>query len=297
MPQQRSYYGPLFWLAAVSFAVPVMVALKAIDAAPGPYVEPEPNPDVSGVDHGLWDYLLKTYVADGLVDYAGIGRNHLFQKYLRQLGYAEPDKLESDPHRLALFCNAYNAFVINGVVTHKIAETVNSFDVEGVGFFDLKEHILAGETISLNDLEHKRIRPVFNEPRIHMALVCAARSCPIIRTEAYTGEQLDRQLEDQARLFTNSPKHVRYDDETNVLHLSKILRWYGKDFRPGGGYLAFLEQRADDADLKAALEAAQRKEVDVVFNAYNWDLNSQQAGRSGGGKKSVDFGSGSIPNE
>ena len=111
---KRTYYGPFFWLAVVSFPVPIMVAVKAFDAASRPYTKPEPKPNASGVDNRLWDYLLKMYVKDGLVDYKGMGRDHLLRTYLRQLGQAHPEKLEKDTHRLALLCNAYNAFVVNG---------------------------------------------------------------------------------------------------------------------------------------------------------------------------------------
>ena len=58
--------------------------------------QPEPKPDVSGVDHAIWDYLLKKYVSSGLVNYEGIKKNHLFQEYLSQLGAADPDKLKTE---------------------------------------------------------------------------------------------------------------------------------------------------------------------------------------------------------
>ena len=294
----KSYYGPFFWLTVVSFAVPVVVAVKGFEASRRPYTKPEPKPDACGVDHRLWDYLLKMYVENGLVDYQGIKRDHLFQTYLRQLGRAQPDKLDTDNDRLALLCNAYNALVINGVIKHEITQSVDKFSVKKVRFFDLKEHIFAGRTLSLNHLEHKLIRTEFPEPRVHMALVCAARSCPVIRAEAYHGKTLPRQLEDQARQFANNPKHVGYDAPSNTLHLSKILEWYGDDFKAAGGYRKFLADRVADPTLRKALLDADGS-VKIVFNDYNWSLNSREkrAKGSGAGKGKTDFGSGSVPNE
>ena len=135
-----SYYGPFFWVATVSFIVPLVVAAKAIHTVPLT-TKPTSHPDVSGVDHALWDYLLKTYVENGLVDYDGLARDHVFRVYLRQLSEAEPEKLTTSADQLALLCNAYNAFVMNGVITHGIRDSVMRYQHDGKEFFDLAEHI------------------------------------------------------------------------------------------------------------------------------------------------------------
>jgi hypothetical protein len=294
----KSYYGPFFWIAAVSFIVPIFVAVRAFDSV-GPTTKPEPEPDASGVDHGLWDYLLKAYVENGLIDYDGMARDHLFRTYLKQLGGAQPEKLETDDARLALLCNAYNAFVINGVIVHEIRDSVNNYIQDDTGFFDIPEHIFANQTVSLNTIEHEMIRGEFDEPRIHVALVCAAVSCPSLRAEAFEGERLDAQLEDQARQFANNPKHVAYDGDANTVRLSRILSWYGEDWDNHGGYLAWLAERVTDPTLKEALLKADEGEVEEVFNEYDWTLNTQNELKPGGSAdpSSGAFGSGSIPNE
>ncbi len=292
-----SYYGPFFWLAVVSFLVPLVVAARAFYEV-RLATRPTPAPDASGVDHALWDDLLKTYVENGLVDYDGLSRDYLFRTYLRQLSAADPSKLETTSQKLALHCNAYNAFVINGVIVHKISDSVRPFEVEGVNFFDLKEHIYCGRTISLNHLEHELIRSRFSEPRIHMALVCAAKSCPPIRPEAYLGKQLDEQLEDQAVQFANHPKYVAYDSQSQTLLLSQILNWYGSDWDHLGGYLPWLQRRAKDPTLAEALGRAQRKEIPIAFADYDWSLNAQtSSGQTAAPQPSGEFGSGSVPNQ
>lgn len=294
-----SYHGPFFWLAIVSFSVPIVVADKAFREVQLT-TKPTSHPDASGVDHALWDYLLKTYVENGLVDYDSIARDHTFRTYLRQLSESDPGKLTTSADQLALFCNAYNAFVINGVITHEIRDSVMKYKVEGINFFDLKEHILHGETLSLNQIEHQLIRKRFHEPRIHVALVCAAKSCPAIRTEAYAGTRLTKQLEDQSIQFANQTKYVTYDATSDTLRLSPLLDWYGSDWDLVGGYLPWLATRVQDDAVKQAIGRASRNETSVAFLDYDWSLNSQAAAGSAAPKpasKKGQFGSGSIPNE
>ena len=136
--------------------MPLFVGWKAFDNLK-PTTKPTPQVDASGVDHGVWDYLLKSYVSSGLVDYTAMKKDYLFREYLRELGECNPEALESEDDKLALLCNAYNAFVINGVISHKIHDTVDGFAVDGTPFFDLKEHIFAGKTVSLNTVSYTHL--------------------------------------------------------------------------------------------------------------------------------------------
>jgi hypothetical protein len=296
-----NYYGGYFWVALISFTVPLFVGYKAFQNLK-PTTKPTPQVDASGVDHSVWDYLLKSYVSSGLVDYDGMKKDYLFREYLRELGQCDPECRETEDEKLALACNAYNAFVINGVIGHNIHDSVDGFTVDGIGFFDIKQHIYAGETISLNDLEHGMIRPTFREPRIHVALVCAARSCPSIRAEAYAALRVRDQLQDQSVLFANSPKYVKFDAAANELKLNKILSWYGDDWNeryPQGGYLSWINELASDPLIKDATVAAINGDISVAFFDYDWTINSQADPSSprAGKKKSGGFGSASSPDE
>lgn len=294
-----AYYGAFFWVALISFLVPIAVAAKAFQEVQLT-TKPTPHPDASGIDHALWDYLLKTYVENGLVDYDAMARDHLFRTYLRQISESNPSKLTTSADQLALLCNSYNAFVINGVITHKIRDSVIDYNVNGTEFFDLKEHIMHGKTVSLNQIEHEFIRKRFREPRIHVALVCAAKSCPSIRPEAFVGTRIGTQLEDQSIQFANQSKYVTYDADSNTVKLSPLLDWYGEDWDPVGGYLPWLAAKVEDETLKTALQRAAAGEVNVAFLDYDWSLNSQAPAGSAApkaAKKKGQFGSGSIPNE
>lgn len=336
--KKGSYYGGFYWVAVTSFIVPLFVAYAAFSKL-SPTTKPTPTPDASGVDNNLWDYLLRNYVDNGLVDYDGMARDYLFTTYLRQLAGADPEQLATREEKLALHCNAYNALVINGVIKHKIhrnernvlnyapkdvAARVEELDKEiemlkrtpnsdplaiaqlmqkadalrtQTQFFKIEEHVFANRTISLDHLEQEIIRPVFKEPRIHVALVCAARSCPAIRGEAYVGDRLESQLEDQARQFANDPTYVDFDPVAGAVRLSPILKWYSEDWDAAGGYLNWLAERITTESVRARVAAAAAGETNVAFNSYDWTLNSQVGTGSAGTKSGGGFGSGSVPNE
>ena len=301
MSKGSNYYGGYFWVSLISFIVPLFVGWKAFQNIQPTY-KPTPRVDASGVDHVVWDYLLKSYVTDGLVDYSAMKKDYLFHEYLRELGSCDPDQLQTDDEKLALACNAYNAFVINGVISHKIHDTVSGFAVDDVDFFDIKQHIYAGKTISLNDLEHGSIRPTFKEPRIHVALVCAARSCPAIRAEAYTADRVRDQLQDQSVQFANNPKYVMFDSASNELKLSPILKWYGDDWKeryPQGSYFAWINELSNDPTVKDATLKAASGQIKVAYFDYDWSLNSKAdpSAPVAKKKKSGGFGSGSSPDE
>lgn len=247
--------------------------------------------------HPVLDGLLHRYVESGSVDYAGlVAQTHTLETYLRSLEAVSPGELAGWPRhdQLAFWINAYNAFVLMSVVEHYplarhtlvgLAFPANSiWQVSGV--WKNPRWRVAGRSVSLDTLEHEIIRPGFREPRIHFALVCAARSCPNLRSEAYRGDRLDLQLEDQARqFFANPTKGLWLDWEKNRAVVSKIFDWYGVDFasEPAGAHrndiersiLRFAANRAPDAVSSAFLL---RETTHLGYLPYDWTLNDR-AGR------------------
>ena len=101
-------------------------------------------------------------------------------------------------------------------------------DIPGV--WNRRNFTLVGEARTLDNIEHDILRKDFNEPRIHVALVCAAVSCPPLRDEPYLPEQLDAQLDDQTSRFAASPHGFGLDRQSEKVYLSSIFKWYGQDF-------------------------------------------------------------------
>jgi hypothetical protein len=185
----------------------------------------------TGFDHSLFDALLRRHVAHGRVDYDAFARAPAFSRYLDQLAAAEVQRLD-EKDRLAFWINAYNAFTIELIDRHHERESIRNIDktlgiLKGKGPWQEKIVRAGGALYTLDEVEHGIIRKAFHEPRIHFALVCAAVSCPPLRSEAYTGERLEGQLQDQARTFLLSePAKNRVDAAAGVVYLSPIFGWY-----------------------------------------------------------------------
>jgi hypothetical protein len=137
-----------------------------------------------------------------------------------------------------------------------------------------KERVPVGSAkLSLNDVENDKIREGFKDPRIHFAINCAAKSCPPIRTEAFTGEKLDAQLDAQARAFLNGPHGARFkrDGDTLTITVTKIMDWFSDDFdKWSGGKAAFIRKYVSP-DKQQLIDQA--KDIDFEFDDYDWALN------------------------
>jgi hypothetical protein len=226
-------------------------------------------------DHAAFDRLLKAHVAGGRVDYDAFARDPAFPRYLDALARAQPYAL-SEKEQLAFWINAYNAYTIQLVNAHGERESIRNIDktlglVKAMGPW--KEEIVraGGRTLSLDAVENEILRKRFREPRIHFALVCAAVSCPPLRSEAYTGERLDAQLEDQARVFIDaSPAQNRVDVAAATVYRSPIFGWYKDDFTPDVD--RFFARYVSDPAARALLASGKYK---VVETPYDWSLNKK----------------------
>ncbi len=234
-------------------------------------------------DHAAFDRLLRRHVTDGLVDYDAFERSKEFPAYLEALASARLEDLP-EPERLAFWINAYNAWTIEQINAHEERESIRNIN-KTLGLLPLKgpwsEKMVhaAGRTLSLDDVEHEIIRKQFDEPRIHFALVCAALGCPPLRSEAYTGERLEEQLEEQARTFLRrSPLNNRVDVAEGTVWASPILTWYKDDFggtdESLGRFLARYWPEGPERELLLSGRFRVRK------TAYDWTLNSVEKGLS-----------------
>ncbi len=182
-----------------------------------------PDPRGSGtVDHSAFAPALAELRRPG-----GLARvnNEGLSAYLGQISSTEPDSL-TRPEALAFWLNVYNAAAVR-VAVEAVASGADSV-MNLPGAFDEKVIDVASESLSLNDIEHGKIRR-FGDPRIHGALVCGSISCPTLRHVPFVGEDLDAALDEQMNIFFASGG-VTADKATGVVHLSRVLLWYGADF-------------------------------------------------------------------
>jgi hypothetical protein len=217
-----------------------------------------------GVDHAPFDKVLHENVRDGQVNYSGVQASPDFKRYVDAL--AAPVKLESKADKFVYYMNAYNALAMQGIID---GLSPSGF-LGRQRYFKSKDWKLAGEEITLYNLEHKILRPL-GDARLHFSIVCASRSCPKIRSEAYSAAKLDAQMEDNARRFINDPTRNRFNKDKKTAEISEIFKWFAEDFNASAGSVQkYLAKYVTDPDIAKALAAEQFK---VSYLDYNWNLN------------------------
>lgn len=228
----------------------------------GGEIIPEPSVilDVAGPDHAIFNSLLQSHVTSaGKVNYTGIKSNiSKLDEYIKLLqdNPASPDW--SRNARLAYWINAYNAFTIKLIVNNFPLNSI--MDLDGGKPWDKSWISIGDQTYSLNDIEHKIIRPKFGDPRIHFAVNCAAKSCPPIANKAYTENNVNSLLEQRTKQFINDASYNNI--ENGNVKVSKIFDWYGEDFGDLVGYLnKYLESKID-------------ADTEISFIDYDWNLNN-----------------------
>jgi hypothetical protein len=253
--------------AVASLVVALALAFASGARADCPPVDPS---------HAQWTALLARRLERGLVDYAGLLREDraALDDYLAALSATCRADYErwTPQERIAFWLNAYNAFTVKLILDHYPIASIREIGwLPGAAF--RRQFIpmpgLRGGSISLDEIEHGTLRREFAEPRIHFALVCAARSCPELRAEAYRGADLERQLDLQGRSFLRDPARNRVDAARQTLQLSSIFRWFREDFEKGGSLVEFvapyLEPGAPDV-----------RGFRVEFLDYDWSLNERR---------------------
>jgi hypothetical protein len=230
------------------------------------------------VDHGPFDRQLQAHVAGCVVDYGGWkGEEAALDAYLATLAAADLAAASHD-EKLAFYINAYNACTVRLILRH-LGKIESIRDIHKP--WDTKEWLLVGETLSLNEVEHQKLRGELREPRIHFAIVCASIGCPDLSSRAYTAANIDAELDAAARKFLQSEKHVRTSQsggllgKTFRLELSQIFNWFEDDFTAGGTAPVsdYVVKYTDQETAAFIREHGSRLKISHLD--YNWNLNGK----------------------
>lgn len=240
--------------------------------------------------HRAWDELLKKhvrYVENGnasRVSYTGFARDRAQLKAVLD-EYAKVTRAEFDgwtkPQQQAFLINAYNAFTVEKILTrYPNLKSIRDFgNVFGNPWKD-KFFTLFGQPAYLDLIEHEMLRKegVYDDPRVHVAVVCASIGCPMLRNEAFTAERLEAQLEDALKRFLSDRSRNRYNPSARKLEVSRIFEWYGKDFDKGHKGLKSLKDTMAKhseflADQPEDRTVVREQRADVAFLEYDWALN------------------------
>ncbi|MBI4208192.1 MAG: DUF547 domain-containing protein [Deltaproteobacteria bacterium] len=259
----KSLSYALFWLLATPFA---MEAQELLDAS-------------------KYATVLTIHLdSKGQVDYKALKEDRApLDQFLEGI-----DKLDKKiyevwtPHeKIAFWINAYNSRTLQVIIDHypmqpgllpSLRFPKNSIrQIPGV--WDELRFPVMGQDKTLGEIEHQILRKEFSEPRIHMALVCAAKGCPPLRNEPYSGAKLSQQLDDQTRRFVSNPQKFRIDQANGTVYLSPIFKWFREDFEASyGTVINFIQRYLTETDRQFLIA----KELDLKYLDYDWSLNEQE---------------------
>jgi hypothetical protein len=275
-------WGQALRAAALGAAVLATAAVGGVERALAPdaklwerWTAHDPASTLS-VDHGPWDALLRRHV----VDAPGVNRvrygaftaadRAALDADLAALQATPVDRL-SRPEQMAFWINLYNALTVDVALDHYPVGSIRDIDISpgliADGPWGAKLATVAGERLSLDDIEHRILRPIWKDPRIHYAVNCAAVGCPDLRARAWTAEGLDAALDAAARAYVNDPRGVRIEGDRLVV--SKIYDWFHEDF--GGTDAALIGHLARYAEPPLADALRGRGRIDDAV--YDWALN------------------------
>lgn len=271
MKKLMSSFIIMFWMACVGAAT----------AAPRAELWERWIPDGSAaeemVDHAPWDRFLKRHVHaahDGInrVNYGAITETDRadLAGYIAGLAVRKPTSLSRSEAK-AYWINLYNGLTVQTVLQHYPVKTIRDIDISpglfSNGPWGAELVTVEGVALSLDDIEHRILRPIWKDPLIHYAVNCAAVGCPQLRAEAFVAALLDSQLRDAARAFVNHRRATRLED--GMLSVSSIYEWFMSDFGENDSdVIAHLRQFAEP-ELNRIL--GQHKRIDDDF--YDWALN------------------------
>lgn len=224
------------------------------------------------IDHSVWDELLVKYVKPSndsvnRVDYAALKKADAatLTQYLAAMQNIAIDKYPKN-EQFAFWVNLYNAATVDVILKNYPLESIKDIGLLGQGPWKDKALKVSGKDLSLDDIEHGILRPVWKDVRIHYAVNCASIGCPNLAGKAYTADKLEEMLDEAARAYINHPRGFARVD--GALVASSIFDWYVDDW---GDQTAVLDHARKYASEKTKMTLGTATEIDS--HDYNWSLN------------------------
>ena len=228
------------------------------------------------IDHSVWNNLLEQYVVE---HDSGVNRFRYGQfnredrrrlmNYINGISDIDIGEYNRNEQR-AYWINLYNALTVAAVLIDYPLGSIKDISdgIFTVGPWRKKLTSVENEALSLDDIEHRILRPIWKDPRLHYAVNCASIGCPNLQNEAFTAANSERLLDKGAREYINHSRGVKVDSKGNLL-VSSIYIWFNEDFGGDAGVIKHLAQYADH-ELASAL----KKNPEIADDHYDWLLNS-----------------------
>jgi hypothetical protein len=237
------------------------------------------DPDSSLIiDHADWSLILQHYVITdhpskiNRFRYSSVSLKdrQVLKDYLQKMQTVAVSTLSRNEQQ-AYWINLYNALTVDIILDHYPVKSIRDIDISP-GFFsngpwDAKLLTIEGQKVSLNDIEHRILRPIWQDNRVHYAVNCASLGCPNLQPQPFTSQNLDLLLEKAARDFVNHSRGVSFP--RSRIQVSSIYIWFREDF--GGSEEGIIQH------LKKYLSPEKSEELAIaqknIGHHYNWDLN------------------------
>ena len=271
------------WRAALGVLMALVFTFPTVTASAAPKAElwerwtAHDAASTLTIEHSAWDRFLKDNLVRG-----GDGNNRLaygrvtapdrkaLVRYLDALSMVPISRYKRD-EQLAYWINLYNALTVKVIVDHYPVESIRDIDISpgwfSFGPWDKKLIKVENESLSLNDIEHRILRPIWRDARIHYAVNCASLGCPNLAPTAYNAETMEGSLTEAARRYINHPRGVSI--EGGRLYVSTIYEWFVEDF--GGNEKGVLDHIRRYANPKLAKRLAEFAAIHGY--RYDWALN------------------------
>ena len=279
---RRNQYVPSysFWVAAVLILAATLAtsAQAAPNSDPWPYWSAHNAQSSKVIDHSQWQQILDLRVHENADDinrvsykqFSAVEKNQL-ASYVQKLAGLTPTQLNRD-EQLAYWINLYNALTVQVVLQYPKAKSILKMKSSffSIGPWDDELLTIEGKAVTLNDIEHRILRPIWQDHRLHFALNCASIGCPNLSKTAYSSSNVQAQLQRAQKRYLSHPRGVSL--RKNKLVLSSIFDWYLEDFSEDEkGLKAYL---AAQLPQQAQSILASKKAIDYD---YDWDLNEQKS--------------------
>ena len=231
------------------------------------------------IDHSAWDGFLQEFLVTdhpsgvNRIDYGAVDASGraLLDRYIRDMQGLDIDRYSRN-EQLPYWINLYNAVTVAVVLDAYPVRSIRRIRIGpllSIGPWDADIITVNGISMSLNDVEHRIIRPIWPDPRIHWVVNCASYGCPNLRAAALTGENWDSEFEAAAFEFMRHPRAVRFDGDT--LWLSSLFEWYPEDFGDEREIQDTLNYVARYAEPDIARRV--RTHTGRIRYHYDWSLN------------------------
>ena len=235
------------------------------------------------IDHSQWQYILNRYlimgennVAINLFNYSGVTNadKAILKQYLTQIQQVNPLQ-HTKSQQQAYWINLYNALTIQLILDNYPVKSITKLGKRFFSFgpWDDDAVTVNDKTLSLNDIEHEILRPIWLDPRIHYAVNCASYGCPNLAATAFTANNMEQLLTAGAYAYINNPRGVTVKGDD--LEISSIYKWYSEDFGDNDQALIEHLKRYAKPNLKQALQSFQNNPGDIDYE-YDWRLNQSE---------------------